>query len=73
MSRLYPVNPKKFEKFLRKIGCEFVRQKGDHKVYYKKGLTRPVIFSSKKNVPVFAIKNNLRTLKIDIKDYLKLI
>ena len=34
---------KKFEKFLLKIGCEFKREKGDHRIYWKLGIKRPVV------------------------------
>ena len=43
MSRLYPVHWKTFEKFLFKMGCEFVSQKGSHRKYYKAGIARPII------------------------------
>ncbi|HCD37649.1 MAG TPA: hypothetical protein DEQ77_02805, partial [Candidatus Omnitrophica bacterium] len=40
VSRLNPVDYRRFDKFLRYIGCEFVRQKGDHRIYRKANLKR---------------------------------
>lgn len=33
MPKITPINWKTFEKFLLFVGCEFKRQKGDHRVY----------------------------------------
>ncbi len=61
---------REFEKFLLAVGCEFVREKGDHRVYSKKGLPRPVIVPRDTKLPAFIIFNNLRTLGIPKKEYL---
>ncbi|MCR4274771.1 MAG: type II toxin-antitoxin system HicA family toxin [Candidatus Campbellbacteria bacterium] len=61
---------KEFEKFLLAIGCTFVREKGDHRVYAKKGLARPVIIPRDTALPAFIILNNLRTLSVSRKEYL---
>lgn len=55
------------------MGCSFVRQEGDHKVYRRADLIRPVIVRTKKDLPVFEIKSNLRTLKITTEEYLDII
>jgi hypothetical protein len=39
-------------------------------IYDKVGLDRPVVITADKDVPVFIIRNNLRTLKITPEDYL---
>ncbi|MBI3256127.1 MAG: type II toxin-antitoxin system HicA family toxin [Candidatus Andersenbacteria bacterium] len=69
MSRLKKVSWQEFEKFLLFIGCTFERQKGSHRVYGKPGLNRPVILPAYKELPVFVIKNNLRTLGMTQKQY----
>jgi predicted RNA binding protein YcfA (HicA-like mRNA interferase family) len=46
---------KKFEIFLFKIGCEFKREKGDHRIYYKKGIIRPIVIPREKSIPEFVI------------------
>jgi predicted RNA binding protein YcfA (HicA-like mRNA interferase family) len=55
---------KEFDKFLIYVGCTFKRQKGDHRIYWRKDLNRPVVLPTYKSVPPFIIKNNLRLLKI---------
>ena len=44
-----------------KAGFQCVRIEGDHFVYTKQGITRPVIIPDWKEIPVFIIKNNMRT------------
>jgi predicted RNA binding protein YcfA (HicA-like mRNA interferase family) len=73
VSRITPISYKKFEKFLFKVGCEFVRQKGDHRIYKKEGLARPIIIPAVKEIPVFIILNNLRILGISREEYLEII
>ena len=73
MPRLTPISRKKFEKFLVFIGCYFKRQKGDHLIYDRTGLKRPIVFTTDKEVPIFIIRNNLRTLDISISEYLEII
>jgi predicted RNA binding protein YcfA (HicA-like mRNA interferase family) len=69
MSRLTPLPISKYKKFLEHVGCVFKRQKGDHLIYTRDGLKRPVVFPYDKEIPVFIIRNNLRTLGISVSDY----
>ena len=73
LSRLTPIDHKKFEKFLRVIGCEFVRQKGDHRVYRKANLKRPIVIPAIRDIPVFIILTNLHTLGISKEEYLSIL
>lgn len=73
MPRVTPVPWKKFEKFLLYIGCEYERQEGSHRVYSRPGLPRPIILPTYDELPIFIIKNNLRTLGIDQKQYLEIL
>ena len=73
MAALRPIHYKIFEQFLLKIGCRFVRQEGDHRVWDRLDLIRPVIVRAKKDLPVFEIKSNLRTLRISTAEYLNLL
>lgn len=73
MANLRPVHYRKFERFLVYVGCTFTRQEGDHKVYKRSGLIRPVIVRTKKDLPIIEIKSNLRTLGISTEEYLKII
>lgn len=71
MAALRPVSFKKFEKFLLSIGCKHVRIRGDHYIYDRPGLKRPVIVPYGKEVAPFIIRNNLRTLGMSVKEYSK--
>lgn len=73
MSPLGPVKRKKFEKFLIFVGCKFKRQKGDHLIYDRADLKRPVVFPADKEIPVFIVRNNLRTLNIEVEEFLKIL
>jgi predicted RNA binding protein YcfA (HicA-like mRNA interferase family) len=73
MPGITPLDWKRFEKFLLYIGCEFKRQKGDHRVYWRSDLKRPVILPTYKNLPIFIIRKNLGTLNISPEEYLSIL
>lgn len=73
MSHIGSIHWKKFEKFLLAVGCEFKREKGDHRVYWKDGIKRPIILPRDTQLPAFIVLNNLRVLGIDRTEYLKII
>jgi len=73
MSRFRPIPRKKWEKFLRHVGCEKTRQKSSHIFYRKPGLKRPIVFQADREISPHIIKTNLETLNISIKDFLKMI
>lgn len=64
MPRITPIPWKKFEKFLLFVGCGFEREKGDHRIYSRADLKRPVVLPRDSELPVFIIRNNLRVLNI---------
>jgi len=70
---LVPIHWKKFEKFLIYIGCHFEREKGDHRIYWREGLKRPVVIPRDTQLPVFVIRNNLRILNISPEEYLEIL
>jgi predicted RNA binding protein YcfA (HicA-like mRNA interferase family) len=59
-----------FEKFLLAHGCVFKRMKGDHRVYTKPGLKRPVIVPQYDPLPPFIILNNLRVVGVTKEEFL---
>ncbi len=71
MSNIKPIHFRKLIKVFEKFGWIYDRTKGDHMVFVKKGFVRPVVIPKYRSVPVFIIKNNLRTAKISVEDYLK--
>lgn len=64
------VDWKIFEKFLLSRGCVFKRMKGDHLVYMKAGLKRPLIVPQYDPLPPFIILNNLRVLGVTKEEFL---
>ncbi len=50
-----------------------VREEGDHRMWDRGDLIRPVVVRAKKDLPVFEIKSNLRTLRISTSEYLEII
>lgn len=73
MPRIQSIHWKEFEKFLVKVGCEFKREKGDHRVYWKNGIKRPIVIPRDISLPAFIVLNNLRVLGISRDEYLKII
>ncbi len=56
------VSWKVFEKFLVENGCIFTRIRGDHRIYTKSGLLRPLVVPQINPIPQFILLNNLRVL-----------
>jgi predicted RNA binding protein YcfA (HicA-like mRNA interferase family) len=54
-------------------GFRFDRQEGDHRVYVKAGVRRPIVISMYRAVPVFVIKNLLRTSGMSRERYFELL
>lgn len=50
-----------------------IRQMGDHLIYAKPGVKRPIVVPIYENIPVFIIKNNLRSARISREQYLHLL
>lgn len=73
MAHLTPIHWKKFEKFLLFIGCSFERERGDHRIYWRKGLKRPVVIPRGGELPIFIVRNNLRILNISPDEYLEIL
>ncbi|MBI5970931.1 MAG: type II toxin-antitoxin system HicA family toxin [Deltaproteobacteria bacterium] len=73
MPRVTPVPASKLRKVFEKAGFECVRIEGDHFVYTKKGIPRPVVIPNWDELPVFIIKNNLRTAGISREEYFSLL
>ena len=58
------VRPVHFQCLIRVFeqdGFRFDRQEGDHRIYVKAGMKRPLVIPTYHAVPVFIIKNLLRT------------
>ena len=73
MSGIRPISWKKFEKVMLYVGCRYERKNGDHRIYSRSDLKRPVVFPEDKEIPVFIIRNNLRVLGISNDEYLAIL
>ncbi len=73
MPRISPVSYKKLICVFEKAGFAYRRTKGDHLIYVKEACLRPLVIPMYDDVPVFVIKNLLRTAGIDRDDYLLLL
>jgi len=56
-----------------KDGFTFIRQRGDHLIYTKPGVKRPLVIPAYHSVPVFIIKNLLRTAGMSRERYFELL
>jgi len=61
MAAIRPVPYQQLIRIFEKDGFRFDRQSGDHRIYVKAGVKRPVVIPTYPAVPVFIIKNLLRT------------
>lgn len=73
MPRLAPVPAAVLRRVFELAGFTCSRIEGDHFVYTKPGVLRPVVISDWNPVPVFIIKNNLRTAGLSRDDYFHLL
>ena len=73
MPKIKPISSNRLCKIFENAGFTCVRIEGDHCVYTKAGLSRPVVIPIRDEVPVFIIKNNLRTAGISREEYFSLL
>jgi predicted RNA binding protein YcfA (HicA-like mRNA interferase family) len=69
MPKINPLPAGKLRKLFEKAGFTLVRTEGDHFVYTKPGVPRPVVIPDWSTVPVFIIKNNMRTAGMSRDEY----
>ena len=73
MPKIVPIPASKLRKVFEKDGFKCVRIEDDHYVYTKQGVMRPVVIPDWPEVPVFIIKNNMRTAGISRERYFQLL
>jgi predicted RNA binding protein YcfA (HicA-like mRNA interferase family) len=61
MPAIRPVSFQKLACVFEHEGFRFHRQEGDHRIYVKQGVKRPLVIPMYHEVPVFIIKNLVRT------------
>ena len=73
MPKFAPVDWKTLERNFLADGFQFARQEGSHRSYFKGGTARPVVVPTYREVPVFIIRNNLKTAGISRYEYFRLL
>lgn len=73
MPKLNPVSYKQLVRVFEADGFRWLRTEGDHMVFTKTGVLRPVVIPKYAAVPVFIIKNNLRTAGMSRERYFELL
>lgn len=73
MPSIKPVSYRLLVKIFEHEGFVFDRQRGDHLIYTKPDVKRPLVVPMYDDVPVFLIKNLLRTAGMSREQYLQLL
>jgi len=73
MPPLRPVNYRTLAKVFEQDGFAFNRQHGDHLFYTKPGAQRPLVIPMYYDVPIFIIKNLMRTAGMSRERYFELL
>ncbi len=72
MPRITPVHWKVLECIFQKAGFVFERHKrGDHRIYSKNGVNRPIVIPTYNEIQLNIIKSNMRTAGMTNKEYFK--
>jgi hypothetical protein len=73
MPKKQSITNKQFQKFLVYIGCSLKRSHGDHFVYIRSGLNRPIVIPKDTPLPQFIIRNNLKILNITWEEFFNIV
>ena len=73
MPKLSPVSHRTLACVFEREGFVCVREEGDHMIFTKPGVLRPIVIPKYKHIPVFIIKNNLRSAGIGRERYFELL
>jgi predicted RNA binding protein YcfA (HicA-like mRNA interferase family) len=73
MAALRPVHYTVLTAVFEQEGFTFNRQRGDHLIYTKPGVARPLVIPAYHEVPVFIIKNLLRSAGMSRERYLEVL
>ena len=73
MPKIVAIPAWKLRRVFERAGFVCVRIEGDHFVFTKPGVSRPIVIPDWKEVPVFIIKNNLRSAGLSRDDYFTLL
>lgn len=73
MTKIVPIHHRRLACIFERDGFVYSRTAGDHDVYTKAGCIRPLVIPRYRAVPVFIIKNLLRTACLSRERYFELL
>ena len=73
MPKLSPIHYRLLCCVFERAGFRQVREEGSHLAYTKAGVPRPIMIPKYRAVPVFIIRNNLRTAGLSRDRYFQLL
>ena len=73
MPKFTTIDWKTLEQVFLAAGFRFDRQVGSHRSYVKDGIARPVVIPTYREIPVFIIRNNIKTAGISRDEYFRLL
>ena len=73
MPSIQPVPYQTLVRIFERDGFRFARQSGDHLIYTKPGIKRPVVIPAYHTVPVFIIRNLPQTAGMSRERYFELL
>jgi predicted RNA binding protein YcfA (HicA-like mRNA interferase family) len=73
MPKLSPISYKTLLCIFELDGFVCGREEGDHMVFTKSGVLRPIVIPKYRHVPVFVIKNNMRSAGMSRERYFALL
>jgi predicted RNA binding protein YcfA (HicA-like mRNA interferase family) len=73
MPKFAPVDWRTWERVFLSAGFRFLRQEGSHRSDAKPGVSRPVVIPAYREIPVFIIRNNLKTAGLSRDDCFRLL
>ncbi|MGZ8846423.1 MAG: type II toxin-antitoxin system HicA family toxin [Pyrinomonadaceae bacterium] len=73
MPKISPVSYKRLACIFERDGFECVREEGDHMIFTKTGVLRPIVVPKYRHIPIFIIKNNLRSAGMSRERYFELL
>lgn len=73
-SLITPIRTRKYRKFLKALGWEYDRIKGDHEIWVRDDTDDEIVFiANDKEVTPFIIRENNKTLGITDKNFVEII
>ncbi|MBI4430499.1 MAG: type II toxin-antitoxin system HicA family toxin [Candidatus Omnitrophica bacterium] len=71
--RITPIHYRTLCRIFELAGFTLTREEGDHRIYTKPGIKRPIVIPRYHSIPVFIILNNLKTAGISREEYFSLL